>query len=174
MQVEALESRSMPAPLRDEILVLCEEAYQEKLASYFGDIGPGLHLLGRVDGTLVSHAMLVRRELEQAGVGKLPTAYVELVATRPSWQRRGYGSELMQVLVSHMENFAIGALSPTNTEFYRRLGWELWRGPLSVRTEAGLVPTPGEEVMIHRLTQTPPGLDLHAPLSVEWRPGEVW
>ncbi len=174
MQVEALESQSLSGPLRHDILALCEEAYQEGLASYFVDIGPGLHLLGRVDGTLVAHAMLVPRELEQAGLGKLRTGYVELVATRRSWQGRGYGSELMRSLVSHLDAFTIAALSPSNTEFYRRLGWELWQGPLSVRTETGLVPTRGEEVMILRLPQTPPALDLHAPLSVEWRPGEVW
>jgi aminoglycoside 2'-N-acetyltransferase I len=174
VQVEAVESRALPAGVRHELLALCEEAYQEELASYFVDIGPGLHLLGRADVTLVSHAMLVRRELEQTGLGKLTTGYVELVATRLSWQRRGYGSELMRALVPHMDGFAIGALSPTNTEFYRRLGWELWRGPLSVRTETGLVPTPDEEVMILRLPATPPALDLHAPLSIEWRPGELW
>ncbi|GAF68279.1 unnamed protein product, partial [marine sediment metagenome] len=36
------------------------------------------------------------------------------------------------------------------------------------------IPTPGEEVMIHRLPHTPPSLDLHAPLSTDWRPGDVW
>jgi predicted acetyltransferase len=174
VQVEAVEPQALPARVRDELLALCEEAYQEQLASYFVDIGPGLHLLGRVEDTLVSHAMLVPRELEEAGLGKLPTAYVELVATKPSWQRRGYGSELMRSLVPHMEAFVVGALSPTSTGFYRRLGWELWQGPLSVRTETGLVPTPGEEVMILRLPQTPAALDLRAPLSIEWRPGELW
>jgi hypothetical protein len=53
------------------------------------------------------------------------------------------------------------------------LGWELWRGPLATRTDAGLVPTPDEEVMILRLARTP-ALSLDEPLSVEWRVGEVW
>jgi aminoglycoside 2'-N-acetyltransferase I len=56
---------------------------------------------------------------------------------------------------------------------YARLGWELWRGPLFVRTDAGLMPTPDEEVMILRLPRTTP-LDLDSPLSAEWREGELW
>jgi aminoglycoside 2'-N-acetyltransferase I len=65
-------------------------------------------------------------------------------------------------------------LSPFNVKFYERLGWELWRGPLFIRTEKGLIPSPtDEEVMIFRLPETP-DLDLTAPLSVEWREGEAW
>jgi hypothetical protein len=35
-------------------------------------------------------------------------------------------------------------------------------------------PTPDETVMILRLRATPADLDLHAPLSAEWRRGELW
>jgi hypothetical protein len=56
---------------------------------------------------------------------------------------------------------------------YARLGWEFWRGPLFIRRAGRLIPTPDEEVMILRLPKTPP-LDLEAPLSVEWREGELW
>ncbi len=57
--------------------------------------------------------------------------------------------------------------------YYERLGWELWCGPLAIRTERGLVATPGEEVMILRLSKTP-ALDLDHRLTAEWRQGEVW
>ena len=52
-------------------------------------------------------------------------------------------------------------------------GWRYWRGPLSVRKDGQVVPTPQERVMIMPLPLTP-AIDLDAPLSVEWRPGEVW
>jgi len=58
--------------------------------------------------------------------------------------------------------------------FYARLGWECWRGPLSVRVGARLVPTPDEEVMALRLPRTPTPLDLSLPLAVSWRLGDVW
>jgi len=53
------------------------------------------------------------------------------------------------------------------------MGWQSWRGPLAIRTEAGLLATPGEAVMILRLPHTPP-LALDGPLSAEWRIGELW
>jgi hypothetical protein len=58
--------------------------------------------------------------------------------------------------------------------FYVRLGWERWRGPLFIRTNVGLDPTPEESVMILRLAGTPTDLDLNEPLCAEWRAGELW
>ena len=76
--------------------------------------------------------------------------------------------------MSVSDRFELAALSPSAVEFYTRLGWELWRGPLFVRTPAGPEPTPDEEVMVRRTPHTPAGLSLDLPLSVEWREGEVW
>jgi aminoglycoside 2'-N-acetyltransferase I len=102
-------------------------------------------------------------------------AYIELVATDPASQGNGYASMLLRALVSKLTKHDIAGLSPSAESFYARLGWELWRGPLFVRTEAGIESSPeDEEVMILRLPRTPAHLDLDAPLSVEWRPGEVW
>ena len=70
-------------------------------------------------------------------------------------------------------NRELAALSPATEGLYARLGWRFWRGPLSIRTETGLIPTPDEQVMFLRLPKTPP-LDDTLPLSAEWRPGEVW
>jgi hypothetical protein len=44
---------------------------------------------------------------------------------------------------------------------------------LLIRDGAGLLPTPNETVMIHRLAVTP-AFSLDDSLSVEWREGEVW
>lgn len=57
--------------------------------------------------------------------------------------------------------------------YYRRLGWEPWRGRLAIRTEEGLELTPDEEVMIYRLPLTPK-FDTNDLLTAEWRPGELW
>jgi hypothetical protein len=70
-------------------------------------------------------------------------------------------------------DFDLGALSPSDDGFYVRLGWETWRGPLSIRTATGSMPTPEDRVMILCLPGTP-DLDLDAPLSAEWRDGELW
>lgn len=172
---EAVHTATLVHSEREEILELCNVAYNEQLSEYLDNAGPGVHLLGRERGVLVSHVMLVERALQTAlGARTMRTGYVELVATRPDFQGRGFASQLMRDIVTYMRGFDIAALSPSDARFYARLGWELWRGPLSVRTAEGIVPTPEEEVMILRLPRTPTDLDLDEPLSIEWRPGEVW
>jgi GNAT superfamily N-acetyltransferase len=152
---------------------LCDAAYQEDLTEYFEAIGPGEHLLGWHDGLLASHLMWVTRWLQADDGPLLRTAYVELVATAPAMQRRGYATALLEYFPSQVTDFDIAALSPATDALYARVGWHFWRGPLAVRTAQGLVPTPEEEVMVLTLPRTPV-LDLKLPLSIEWRPGEVW
>jgi aminoglycoside 2'-N-acetyltransferase I len=72
-------------------------------------------------------------------------------------------------------DFQLGALDTGRPSFYEQLGWVVWRGPTYVRTEAGLVRTEEDDggVLI-RLTPSSPELDLSAPISCDWRPGDVW
>ena len=104
------------------------------------------------------------------------TAYVEAVATHPQHRRRGYATEVMRAVGSFIdERYELGALDTGLTAFYGSLGWEPWRGQTFVRTGGGTVGTPEEDglVMIRR-TPTTPYLDLDAPISCDWRPGDVW
>jgi aminoglycoside 2'-N-acetyltransferase I len=72
-------------------------------------------------------------------------------------------------------NFELGALGTGSQGFYERLGWQVWRGPTSVRTAEGEQPTPDEDgYVLVLLTPTSPVLDLGAPISCDWRPGDVW
>lgn len=135
----------------------------------------GLHFVVDVDGRIVSHASVVERELH-AGEQRLRTGYVEAVATHPSYQRRELGSAVMREVSRYIDTaFPLGALDTGLTGFYERLGWRVWLGPTYVRTETGPVRTAEDDgnVMV-RLTSTTPELDLDAPLSCEWRPGDVW
>jgi len=175
MEHRLVQSASLSAEQRTAILDLCRAAYDEELDRYLSDIGPGMHALGLVGGVLVSHVMLVERWLETPALPPMRTAYVELVATHPAHQGRGYASQLMRAVVPDMPPCVIGALSPSDPAYYARLGWELWRGPLAVRTARGIeASAPDEQVMVLRLAATPSTLDLDALLSIEWRPGEVW
>jgi aminoglycoside 2'-N-acetyltransferase I len=73
------------------------------------------------------------------------------------------------------ERFELGALGTGSHGFYERLGWLTWMGPTSVRTANGPRRTPDEDgyVMVLPTPASPP-LDLTAPISCEWRPGDVW
>lgn len=152
---------------------LCNEAYGRSLDSLFDAYGPGMHLLGSIDGELVSHATWLPRTLYPGTELPLRAAYVEMVATRPAHQGRGLATRIMEALAESIGSFDVGALCPAETTLYARLGWQWWRGPLSVRKDADVIPTPEERLVILPLLHTPP-LDLDQPLSVDWREREVW
>ena len=135
----------------------------------------GLHVVLDIDGQIVCHAAVVARELHVAG-RPLRTGYVEAVATAPDRQGKGFGSRVMiEVNAIIREGFELGALGTGRHTFYERLGWVTWQGPSSVRTPDGARPTPDEDGYILVLeTPASPPLDLTAPITCEWRPGDVW
>ena len=135
----------------------------------------GVHFLVEDGGAIVSHASVVGRQLETAG-HRLLTGYVEAVATLPGRRRRGYAGAIMEEAGRHIDRtFPLGALGTGLHEFYGRLGWIVWQGPTFVRTEDGLLPTPEDDgYVLVRLTPSSPDLDLSAPISCDWRPGDVW
>lgn len=158
---------------RQQIVDLCSAAFAEDMSGVLASLPAPTHVLGWIGDELVSHGAWVTRWLQPAGMAPLRTAYVEAVATAERWRGRGFAAQIMRRIAAEITDYQIGALAPLSAGYYARLGWQLWRGPLSVRTAAGAEPTPDEEVMILRLPQTPP-LDLSAALSVEWRVGEIW
>lgn len=135
----------------------------------------GVHFLAERGDQVVGHASVVRRELRIGG-RSLRTGYVEAVATVPQVQGQGVGTAVMREVGPYIAaEFELGALGTGSQGFYERLGWTTWRGPSSVRTESGERPTPEDDgyIMVLRTPSTPP-LDLDAPISCEWRPGDVW
>jgi aminoglycoside 2'-N-acetyltransferase I len=118
---------------------------------------------------------VVEREIHVAG-RPLRTGYVEAVATAPKDEGLGFGSLVMTDVTAYVrERFELGALGTGRHHFYERLGWSGWEGPSSVRTVDGPRPTPDDDGYIMVLaTPTSPPLDPLAPISCDWRPGDVW
>ena len=136
----------------------------------------GTHVVLEVDGRIVAHAAVVERPLHVAG-RPLRTGYVEAVATAPAEGGRGHGTRVMQDIGELIAaGFELGALGTGSHGFYERLGWRTWCGPSSVRTAGGERRTPDEDgfIMVLRTPTTPPDLDDTAPISCDWRPGDVW
>ena len=156
-----------------EIAELCSAAYEEDFEAIFPALPHTAHVLGRVDGRLVRHACWVTRWLQPGDHPPQRTAFVEAVATAPSDQRRGYAGAVMRRLAEEITEYDLGGLSPAFPHFYERLGWQTWRGALAIRTDNGLLPMPGDHVMVPRLPRTPE-LDLAGALTAEWREGELW
>jgi predicted acetyltransferase len=156
------------------LVELCDTAFREDSASYFRAIGPGDHLLGWKGEALVTHLMWVERVLILDDRTPLRTAYIEQVATAPTHQRQGYATQLLGMLQPLLRDFDLAALSPATDGIYLRSGWQYWEGPLSHRRQGCLVPDPEERIMVLSLPRTSPDLNRHAPLSIEWRPGDIW
>jgi aminoglycoside 2'-N-acetyltransferase I len=134
----------------------------------------GTHFLAEVEGLIVGHASVVERDIRVGG-RPLRTGYVEAVATAVERQRSGIGTAVMRAVAEHLDGYELGALGTGSQAFYERLGWEIWRGPSSVRTVDGERATPEEDgyIMVLRTPLSPP-LDLDDPISCEWRRGDVW
>jgi aminoglycoside 2'-N-acetyltransferase I len=160
--------------LKKEIISLCNRAYEEDMESVLATFVDATHILGYSDHVLVSHALWVTRYLQAGTDPVMRTAYVEAVATDSKYRNRGYAASVMKYLISEIQEYELAALSPFNVEYYTRLGWEPWQGPLFIRTDDTLLASPDdEEVMIFRLPKTR-ALNLNASLSAEWREGELW
>lgn len=149
-----------------------EERFTE--ADWQHSVG-GVHFVLDVAGEIVTHASVVERELH---VGRRPlrTGYVEAVGTAPDRQGAGYGSLVMADVTAWIrDRFELGGLGTGRQTFYQRLGWLTWEGPSSVRTGDGEQPTPEDDGYILLLpTPSSPPLELTAPISCDWRPGDVW
>ncbi|MGI9272771.1 MAG: GNAT family N-acetyltransferase [Woeseiaceae bacterium] len=174
LQTRLLHTSELSDNQYEEFIEMCCAAYGEDMASILKKVGAGWHVLGTLDGALVSHAMWVVRELQTGSGHELNTAYVEAVATLPEHQGRGFATIVMQHLQNEMYEYEFSALSPADTTLYERLGWEHWRGELFIRSGGQLEATPDESILVMRLPRTPDNVSLNDSLSAEWRPGEVW
>jgi len=156
-----------------EILDLGTRGFEEDYAPFLQTFQAPVHVLGRVEGILVSHALWITRWMQIEDGPYLRTAYVEGVVTEGAYRRCGYASAVMTALAGQIDDYDLGGLSPAETSLYARLGWEYWQGPLYGRRGNQKILIPCEVAMILRTPNTP-SLDLTAPASIEWREGEVW
>src|ERR1700746_3600127 len=131
----------------------------------------GIHALIWEGPALIGHASLIQRRLLHHGRA-LRAGYVEAVAVRAdrqrlrhrggligarapgvarggaTGQRLGHGAVMMAALERVLRGaYDLGALGSTDegVPFYQARGWQLWRGPSSALTPAGVRRTPGDD-----------------------------
>ena len=179
-RIRVAQTEELGPDAMSELTNLCEAAFGEPFAPVWDRVGPGIHVIVEADGRSAAHAMIVDRRLylgHEADVA-IDVGYVENVATLPELQGRGHAARAMGEIGRIIgEEYALGALATTRHPFYARLGWETWEGPTWVRTQDGAwARSAGQDgnVMILRTPRTPPDMDLHGPVAVDWRPEEPW
>ncbi len=154
---------------------LLDEAFEGGFSDHDWDHGlGGTHALVTVDGTVVAHGSLVQRRLLHGG-RSLRAGYVEAVAVRAVRRGSGHATEVMAALESLRSGYDVLALSASEkgAGLYESRGWLRWRGPTSVLTPSGIVPTPDDDGSVYVLPGATP-LDLDAELTCDWRDGDVW
>lgn len=137
----------------------------------------GHHFIARDSTTheIVGQASVVPRVLLVGGQ-PVRTGYVEAVSVLPARQGEGIGRRVMEeVSRAVRSHFHMGALSTSVPEFYRRLGWDAWEGPVLAYDGEAEYPVPEEEggVLVLRFGPSR-DLDLTLPISAPQRPGDVW
>ena len=137
----------------------------------------GMHVTAWEGDALIAHASVVQRRLLHGGRA-LRTGYVEGVAVRADRRRRGLGATVMAEAERLIRGaYQLGALGSAEeaTAFYAGRGWQLWQGRTCALTpDGGVVPTPDVDGWIYVYPVAGTALDLAAPLTCDWRDGDVW
>jgi aminoglycoside 2'-N-acetyltransferase I len=171
-----LPTPAVPASLLADARGLMDEAFGERFSDddWAHSLG-GTHVVLTDGPLLLAHASVVPRVIEVAD-RSFQAGYVEAVATRPGRQGEGHGARAMQAVAAVVRaQHELGVLSTSARGFYKRLGWERWRGPTYVRHGTRRVRTKDEDggIMVLRTGASLP-LDLSDPICCETRPGDDW
>lgn len=175
-----IEQRTVhTADLDDEtksaVRALMDAAFGGVSDDTFDNVLGGMHALVVQDGELIGHASVVQRRLLHGGRA-LRTGYIEGVAVRADCRRRGHGDAMMAGLERIVRSgYHLGALgaSQDGARLYTSRGWQLWRGPSSVLSPAGIRRTPDKDGALYVLPLSAP-VDVTGELTCDWRPGSVW
>ena len=92
--MEVWRTEDLDRGARRAVIDVCNAAHEtdafERLFDHFIPSG-GRHFLGRLDGRLVSHAVVTTRGVQSPPGPVLRTAFVDAVGTLPAFQRTGRG-----------------------------------------------------------------------------------
>lgn len=174
LKIKTIANNELSLTEYAQIILLCSQSFEEDYAPYLNLFEDPIHVLGILDGEIVSQAIWITRWLQIGNGPLLRTAYVEGVATNEIYRGCGYATAVMQHLAKEIAYYEIGALSPAETTLYINLGWQYWQGPLFHRKSEQLIRDPEDESMMILRTPKTPELNLSLPISIEWREGEVW
>ena len=134
----------------------------------------GVHALAFDGETLVGHAALVQRRLLLDG-RVLRAGYVDGVGVREDRRRRGIAGALMAPLEKLLRGYDLGVLSASSAgvALYTGRGWVAWEGPTYVLSPSGILRTADDDGSVY-VFRGELEFDLTAPLTCDWRDGDVW
>jgi aminoglycoside 2'-N-acetyltransferase I len=178
VEVVVVGSEQIDAATREALRVLWNRAFSGRRFSHHDadHAYGGVHVLGRDNGHLVSHASAVDRQIRFGDAPWRAVGYVEAVAVDPDRHGEGIGRRTMARLHTEISSrWTVAMLSTgTATGFYESLGWERWRGLSYTQTATGVV-LDGEHGGLMVLRLDPAVVpDVSVAVTCEDRPGDAW
>ena len=155
-----------------------EASYDDFSAEDWAHTVGGLHAMAWSDGKLVGHGSVVQRQMIHSAGGQsrvVRVGYIEGVAVRADWRRRGVGGTIMSALEDVIRGgYDFGGLSASDEgmRLYETHGWQRWQGRTFALTPDGVQRTEEEDEGIFVLPVGP--VDLTGDLTCDWRDGDVW
>ena len=180
MEFKILEVKELNPQQRQQIAKLCFSAFDEDPWSQYLFMQTASHLVGILDGKIVSHALWTDRVFTINNTIKLKTAYVEYVTTDERIRGKGFASQLLRYLIDTLTHlgYELAALRPEYDKFYKKLGWINWLGDLYIHQGKSTYLTDENKIMLYPLNIQLKDLLLHSTehhvICTNWREGELW
>lgn len=180
MQFKIIAAQDLNKQQRQQIAELCFFAFDEDPWSQYTFMQTAVHLLGILDGNIVSHALWTDRIFTLKDGVIVKTAYIEYVTTNFNMRGKGLASKLLRYLIDVLTalGYELAALQPEDEAFYKKLGWISWWGDLYIKQDTSTYLTDDYEIMLYLLSTKLIGRLSHRSeentICAEWREGEVW
>ncbi|WP_249715069.1 GNAT family N-acetyltransferase [Rhizomonospora bruguierae] len=178
VDIRTAHTAQLDAGTLSRIRAMLDEAFAGSFDDHDWDhtLG-GIHALVTDGDELIGHGAVVQRRLLHTGHA-WRTGYVEGVAVRADRRREGHASAIMAALEDVIRGaYDLGALSASESagKLYEGRGWLRWPGPTAVLTPTGIERTPDDDDSTFVLA-VDGGAQLRAPapLTCDWRDGDVW
>ncbi len=175
IELRTVHTADLDPDARSAMRRLLDDVFDNMTDDVFDNVLGGVHALVYDDAELIGHGSVVQRRLMHQGRA-LRAGYVEGIAVRRDRRRHGHGDLIMAALERVVRSaYQLGALgaSDDGARLYAARGWQLWQGPSSVLSSAGILRTKDKDGRIYVLPVSA-ALDLSGELVCDWRPGGLW
>ena len=176
IEIQQFETAEASTEFLNELRTLLSISFGNKFTEDDWNHGlGGRHFAILEAGRLVAYCAVVPRRIY---IEEKPYScgYLENVASAPDKRHQGFASMAVRKANQHItENFDIGGLSTSKHDFYRKFGWQVWRGPTFVVSNGSWRSSDsvGGGIMILE-TGAVPMLDPQSRIACEDRPGDAW
>lgn len=175
IKITSLRKAKLTGIKKSKIRSFLEEVFGPSYSEdHWNSCQGGIHTIAQFDGKIIGHTALIPRSVIIDNI-EHPVKYVEAVAVDTSSRNIGLGKAMLQRLNSQLElSSSFALLTTTSPRFYQKLGWSNWIGRSWTHTDTQRKVPPGTHGQIMYFAPTIGKLSPQLPISINWRPGDIW